>query len=519
MRRGTGLLLAALVVSAMTVTGCGLVDSLREAVSPVTSAPVPAEEPPVGMPGTERFYAQQLDWEKCSGGQCAWLEVPVDYDDPAGETIRLAVLKVPANARSRLGSLVVNPGGPGASGVDYARAVNFGAVVSQPVRRAYDIVGFDPRGVGRSSPIVCLSGSAMDAWIGQDPTPDDRAEMEQAAATAKAFADACRATGDPLLEHVSTRDAAKDMDILRSRLGDARLTYLGKSYGTYLGAVYAGLFPGHVGRFVLDGAIDPTLSSEGLNLGQAVGFERATRAWAEYCAGRSDCPWRGTGEEVVKGLGNFLRGLDARPIPRTGDPAVPALTEGWASYGIVAAMYDEGMWDSLIGALVAAGEGDGSELMALANRYADRDPGGTYTSNLLQALLAVNCLDKPESADLAERVAASVRLTQQAPLWGPFLAWGSLACGDWPQPGGHPPADPAPITAEGSGPIVVIGTTRDPATPYEWAVALADQLAEGTLVTFDGDGHTAYLRSNRCVDRAVDAWYLKGAAPPPGLMC
>jgi pimeloyl-ACP methyl ester carboxylesterase len=177
------------------------------------------------------------------------------------------------------------------------------------------------------------------------------------------------------------------------------------------------------------------------------------------------------------------------------------------------------MWDMLSDALSKAKAGDGSGLMELAYRYADRNPGGGYTSNLLQALYAVNCLDKPESAALADRAAQADRAAAEAPLWGPFLAWGSLACGDWPQPGDQKPPAPEPITAKGSGPIVVIGTTRDPATPYEWAVSLAEQLDKGTLVSFDGDGHTAYLRSNDCVDRAVDDWFLDGVVPKDGLRC
>lgn len=517
MRRATSSVLAGLV-ALTTLAGCSLVDSVRDSVSPRSSTSVAAEEPPAGMEGTERFYAQDLTWSKCSGGECTKLTVPVDYAKPDGETLEIAVLRVPASGKAK-GSLLVNPGGPGGSGVSYARAAGFGGVVSEPVRRAYDIVGFDPRGVGRSSPIQCLDRDGMDRWLAQDPTPDDAAEMQVAGKNAADFADACRATDNPLLVHVSTKEAAKDMDILRSRVGDPKLTYLGKSYGTYLGAVYAGLFPAHVGRVVLDGALDPSLSAEQVNLGQAKGFERATQAWAEHCAGQSSCPFGTDPAKVVAGLADFLRQVDRTPLAKSGDPTVPAVTEGWASYGVAAAMYDQGMWDMLSDALSKAKAGDGSGLMELAYRYADRNPGGGYTSNLLQALYAVNCLDKPESAALADRAAQADRAAAEAPLWGPFLAWGSLACGDWPQPGDQKPPAPEPITAKGSGPIVVIGTTRDPATPYEWAVSLAEQLDKGTLVSFDGDGHTAYLRSNDCVDRAVDDWFLDGVVPKDGLRC
>ena len=247
MRRFSLLALAALL-SATALAGCSVINDLRGAISPTERTDVPAEAPPAAMPGTERFYAQQLTWAKCSGGLCAQLEVPIDYAEPDGATIELAVLMVPATSGSRLGALVVNPGGPGGSGVDYARAAAFGAVVTAPVHRKYDVVGFDPRGVGRSAPIDCLDGAQLDAFMAQDPTPDTDAERAAAVATAAGFGEACAAKDNPLLLHVSTAEAAKDMDILRSRLGDAKLTYLGKSYGTYLVAVYAGLFPEHVGR-------------------------------------------------------------------------------------------------------------------------------------------------------------------------------------------------------------------------------------------------------------------------------
>lgn len=513
--------LAAGLSAVLVLSGCNPLDPLRN-LAKKSSAPssTTAETPPTSMPGTERFYAQQLAWSSCSGGECAKLTVPVDYAKPDGPTIEIAVFRMSrTSGLQRLGSLVVNPGGPGGSGIDYARAAGSGAVVTPQVLRAYDIVGFDPRGVGRSAPVTCLDDAAMDRWLAQDPTPDDAAEREAAGALAADFAKACKTKGNPLLGHVSTVEAAKDMDILRSRLGEEKLTYLGKSYGTYLGAVYAGLFPTHVGRVVLDGALDPSLSAEQINTGQAVGFDRATRAWAADCIAQGQCPLGTSVDEVIKGLDALLRRLDAAPLTKTGDSSVPALTEGWAAYGVAVAMYDQGMWESLTSAIRAALAGDGTGLMRLAEQYADRNVGGGYSSNMLQVMYAVNCLDKPESADLADRQGQADRAAAAAPLWGRFLAWGSLVCGDWPQPGDTKPAAPQKITAPGAGPIVVVGTTRDPATPYEWAVALADQLETGTLITYDGDGHTAYTRSNSCVDKAVDAWFLKGTVPEKGLRC
>ncbi len=196
------------------------------------------------------------------------------------------------------------------------------------------------------------------------------------------------------------------MDILRARLGEEKLNYLGKSYGTYLGATYADLFPQLVGRFVLDGVVAPDLTSAEVNLGQAKGFETATRAWAQFCIDKGDCPLGSTVDDVMQGIRDFLTQVDEAPLPKTGDTAVTELTEGWASTGIASAMYDEGMWDTLVEAMRAALQGDGSDLMGLANSYADRQPGGGYSGNIMEVIYAVNCLDKPESADIAEHEAS-----------------------------------------------------------------------------------------------------------------
>lgn len=507
---------AGAVAAATALAGCSIVTDLRDRVQPRPSVTITPQAPPPGAEGLTRFYEQSLEWSDCSGAECATMTVPVDYANPAGPTIDIAVLRVPAKRSSaRKGSLVVNPGGPGGSGVDYARAADF--IVGPGVRAAYDIVGFDPRGVGRSAPIDCLTDTQLDAFLGSDPTPDDAAEQGAFAAGSADFARACGTTAGPLLAHVSTEDAARDLDVLRAVLGEKKLTYLGKSYGTYLGAVYADLFPGQVGRFVLDGVVAPDLTSDETNLGQAKGFELATRTWAKYCVAEGDCPLGDSTDAVMENLRGFLDDIDARPIPKTGDGQVPQLTEGWAVLGIAAAMYDQGAWRTLVDALDEALAGDGTALMELADQYADRNPGGGYAGNLMEVIYAVNCLDKPESDSVEEHARLAEEAAEEAPTWGPYLMWSSLPCAYWPAP---PTREPAPIAAEGADPIVVIGTTRDPATPYEWAVRLRDQLADAALITYDGDGHTAYTRSNSaCVDDAVDAYYLKGTLPEDGLRC
>ncbi|HET7475032.1 MAG TPA: alpha/beta hydrolase [Dermatophilaceae bacterium] len=512
--------LAALGCSAALLAGCTGTAGEAAATDPVAT-PRPtsstdtasATSAPTGSPGLARYYAQRLNWVACSSYQCARLAVPVDYANPDGASIQLAVLRARARSSTPIGSLVVNPGGPGASGVQYAAAAD--RIVSGAVRRSYHVVGFDPRGVGQSAPITCLDDRAMDGFLGADPTPDDATEQSALFADARRFALACQARNADLLGHVSTVDAAKDMDILRAALREPKLDYLGKSYGTFLGATYAELFPTRVGRFVLDGAIAPDLSAQQLNEGQAVGFEQATRNYVAACVKRSGCPLGSTVAAGMQRLRDLLASLDSAPIPMK-DPRLDRLTEGWASLGIADAMYNEMRWDTLTQALTRAFRGDGTQLMALADEYAERDAKGRYQGNLLQVIYAVNCLDRAVSPDPPAFAAEAARLQALAPTWGRLLAWGSAVCSVWPVPA---TGKPQRIDAAGSGPIVVVGTTRDPATPYSAAVRLADELAQGRLVTYDGDGHTAYRRSNACVDRAVDGFLLTETLPAEGLRC
>ncbi|GAA5167079.1 alpha/beta hydrolase [Ornithinimicrobium tianjinense] len=474
-----------------------------------TSTPV-AEEAPEGL---ERFYSQELEWTSCESlFECTTLEVPIDYAEPDGATIEIAVLRSAAKGESR-GALLVNPGGPGASGVDYAMSA--GAVFSKDVRAAYDIVGFDPRGVGRSAPIDCLSDDDLSTFLGHDLTPDDPAETAAEEEILKGFGKGCVTNAPELAPHLSTIEAARDMDVLRAALGEETMTYVGASYGTYLGTVYANLFPDKVGRFVLDGAVDPTLQGAEGAKGQAEGFERATRAYVEDCVAQGSCP---LGDDLDSGLARIsglLEELDADPLPVQGDE-VTELTEGWASYGIAVAMYDESSWPVLTQALEAAFDGNGTVLMFLANAYASRHSDGTYGSNMMEAFQAIGCL-VPES-ERAEQPTPQERLaeiTEVAPTWGRFLG-GASPCDYWPVTASEELDD---FSAEGAAPILVIGTTRDPATPYEWAESLAEVLDSGVLLTYDGDGHTAYGRSNDCIDSTVDAYLVDGTVPEDGRRC
>ena len=476
-----------------------------------TSTPM-AQGAPAGL---ETYYSQSLEWSTCESlFECTTLTVPIDYAEPDGATIGIAVLRAKAKSGKAQGSLLVNPGGPGGSGVDYAMAA--GVVVSPPVRAAFDVVGFDPRGVARSAPITCLTDEQLDALMGSDPTPDDAAEEKAGEDLLKGFAQACETNAPQLVGHVSTVEAAKDMDVLRAALGEQTLTYLGASYGTFLGATYAALFPDRVGRLVLDGAIDPNLTALEMGLGQASGFERATRAYVEDCVAGGDCPLGSDVDSAMKWIPAFLTKLDSQPLPVKGDK-VTELNEAWGMWGVVVAMYSQDFWPILTQALRLAQEGDGTMLMFLANTYASRGSDGTYDGNGMQAIYAVNCLDRPaeEGAKDLDSEAVLQQFEEASPTWGRYLA-GDGACDYWPAKAEETITD---YSAAGAAPIVVVGTTRDPATPHEWAVKLAQTLDSGVLISYEGDGHTAYGRSNDCVDDAVDAYLLKGTVPKDGLTC
>ncbi len=525
-RRGAvgGLLLSTALVSATVLTSCVTPGDTTPTAGPTSPAastttstdPTSSATTMAGVPAAlVTFYGQQLDWSGCeAGAECAELTVPIDYAKPDGPTVKIHVLRQRATG-TKIGSLIVNPGGPGGSGAEYAMGAD--RIVGQPVRRAFDIVGFDPRGVGKSRPLKCLSDSQVDAMLALDPTPDTPAEEEAVLAVGKTLGDGCLAGGGDFVAHLSTVEVAKDMDVLRAVLGDKKINYLGKSYGTFIGATYADLFPGNVGRMVLDGAIAPDLTNEEVGLGQAQGFETATRAYVQDCIDRGDCFLGATVDEGMAALRQFFKDLDSNPI-KSGDASVPALTEGWAVLGVAEAMYQNQAWPMLTNALKdAKAGGDGKVLMHFADLYAGRRYGGGYDNNLMQVISAVNCLDRPEPDATAATYEAQIpKFAAVAPTWGPMMAWGAAVCAKWPVKG---PYGPKKITAAGADPIVVVGTTRDPATPYQWAVRLRDQLASGVLVTYDGDGHTAYMRSNTCVQDPIDAYYTTGTVPKDGLRC
>lgn len=501
----TAMVAAALVVGACSGSGSAREDRSDPGAARTTSSVTSADAGPLA-----RFYGQRLSWSDCRGGfECARLTVPVDYERPRGRTIRLALVRLPASGEAR-GSLVLNPGGPGGSGVDYARAAH--SVVSGAVRERFDVVGFDPRGVQRSAPIECLGDRALDRFLAVDGSPDDVAEEQTLARVSRELGAGCVARRPALTPRVSTRDVARDLDVLRAALGDRRLTYLGKSYGTFLGATYAEQFPRRVGRLVLDGQLDPALTSAEIAAGQADGFHRAFRAYLGWCLRRT-CPFTGSVDAAQEQVAGLLDRVDARPLP--GEARRP-VTQSLLVLGIAAALYDEGSWPILSRAFREAVRGTGSTFLALADFYSDRGPGGRYTTNAIEAQYAVNCLDRPEATTLDDFRAEAASVATSSPVFGPFIAWSGLPCATWPVP---PVGTPHPVVAAGARPILVVGTTRDPATPYRWSVSTARSLESGRLLTYVGDGHTAYRRGSACVDRAVDRYLLTGELPARGTRC
>lgn len=513
--RASGVLLAA---AALLISACSSGSSTATAAkTDAVLTALPRATPAALSP----YYAQKLNWRSCGvpGFECATMKAPLDYEKPDAGDVRLAVSRKKATGPGeRLGSLLVNPGGPGGSAIGYLQSY---AGIGYPadVRARYDMVAVDPRGVARSEPVECLTGPEMDTYTQTDSTPDDGRETDQLVEAYKKFAEGCGARSPELLRHVSTVEAARDMDILRAVLGDQKLNYVGASYGTFLGATYAGLYPERVGRLVLDGALDPSLTARKLNEEQTAGFETAFQSFAKDCVRHSDCPLgdAGTGpDEVGRNLKAFFQRLDKTPVP-AGDADGRKVGEALATTGVIAAMYDESAWPQLREALTSAmKEKDGAGLLALSDSYYERDADGKY-ANLMFANAAVNCLDLPAAFSTPDQVEEALPSFEKAsPVFGEGLAWASLNCAYWPVKN---TGEPHRIEAKGAAPILVVGTTRDPATPYPWAESLASQLSSATLLTYVGDGHTAYGRGSACIDSAIDRYLLQGAPPEKGKRC
>ncbi|MGH3510389.1 MAG: alpha/beta hydrolase [Nocardioidaceae bacterium] len=504
MSRRALLIVVALV---LLVSGCDALGHPSGAGQSLSPSPVPSsgatgEEPP----SLAAYYDQKVSWTGCQGGdQCAHIRVPLDYAKPAGQAISLALVKVPATDQAdKVGALVVNPGGPGESGLSEAEQAP--SYFSPVVLRSYDIVGFDPRGVGQSTPIRCLDTKQTDRFLASDPDPDTPAEVRENDALLRQLGTGCvRLSGD-LAAHISTVEAAKDMDVIRALLGEPTLNYFGSSYGTFLGATYAGLFPKRVGRMVLDGALDPGLSTLQLSLFQARSFQVALRSYVANCVAKGSCFLGATVDAGIARIDTLLSTTDAKPLPTTSGRR---LTEGLAVLGIWAPLYNRSTWSYLDLGLKGAFAGNGSVLLLLSDAYTHRS-GNSYTDNAIQALYAINCLDHDDAIPSGRVARYFPEFEKASPTFGRILAFGLDACAQWPI---HTGVVGAPIHAPGAPPLLVIGTTRDPVTPLSWARALARQLTSAVLIKRNGDGHTGYHVGNSCVDNTVNAYLVSGTVP------
>ncbi|MEV7559596.1 alpha/beta hydrolase [Streptomyces sp. NPDC089795] len=464
-----------------------------------TPTPTPIATPtPAVAPELRRYYEQELTWAPCSGAptfDCALVTVPLDYAQPEGGDIDLAAIRKPAGGtgKQRIGSLQINPGGPGAQALEYL--VGKLDIFPPSIRASYDLVAMDPRGIGDSTPVDC----------GPDPAPaHDPADIDANAAAYDRVAAACERHAGELLPHVGTPDVARDMDVLRALLGDDRLNYYGMSYGTYLGATYAEMFPSRVGRMVLDGAMDPALDAYRRWLDTARGYQKAWEAFAADCVTRTDCPVGHSVQEAARILDALRRTLNRAPLRHDEDTTV---TGEDLSVSIKGTLRPHA-WEDLRRMLREVQGGDTTTV----RQYSDDTPSGD------QAFWVVSCLSSMLGARFtpAEAKAALARFVEVSPQFGESTVLGLLGCTHWPTPANQ---TSHPITAPGAAPILVIGSTGDPATPYNWSRSLARRLSSGHLLTYDNTIHVAGFAGSACIDSAIDRYLISGRLPPAGKVC
>ena len=452
----------------------------------------------------EKFNSQKIKWEKCYDSfECGYFRVPIDYQKLETGTFKLKVLRhLATDKKRRLGSIVVNPGGPGGSGHDYA--FNAESIVSDAINARYDIVGFDGRGIGESEPIRCLSDKEEDKFIDIDGAGDSEDQISNLKFAAKSFAEACAKVAGIKLGHISTFETAKDMEILRNLLKEPKLNYLGKSYGTYLGSIYISLSPDKVGKFVLDGAVDPNIPLRDQSLTQASSFEFA---FDEYLNSNN--------EFSKSQIQNFIEQSGTEPLKLKNGRS---LSRSLLVTALAASLYDNKLgWQNLkIGLRNAIKRGDPERLISIADTYNSRDVNGHYYTNENDIGIAINCLDWKTRKSFDEIASDAKNFIAASETFGRYIAYSDLPCTYWKAP----PLQPKlPFRDIKSPPFVIIGVTKDPATPYEWAQSLADEFPNSILLTLNGEGHTGHDRGNNCIDSKVDAYFLGGNLPEAGVSC
>lgn len=522
-------MVTASILLVLVAGGCtSSVDGAPSPKLPLTQSNAPAGPVP---PGLEKFYSQTLTWEGCAdygktdfdqetleddGLQCTHLSVPIDYAKPDGDAIKIAVLRSPAKKSSeRIGSLVINPGGPGAAGLSTAASL---ADANDTLADRFDFVGFDPRGVGASEPNVeCLTDKQMDEERADDAELDvTPAGVQKQETEAKEYGQECADNtefGDEMLANIGTRDVAKDLDILRSALGDEKLTYLGYSYGTRIGYTYAETFPQNVRALVLDGALDPSQSPIDEVVAQGAGFQKAFNDFVAWCAKEDDCALGKDTNAALRQFQDLVRPLGQNPVQVSDGRR---LSYEDATTGVVQALYSEQLWEHLNTGLTELKQNKGDTLMQLADLYLERDQDGKY-STTQDVFTAVRCVDDPRVTD--PNVALEV--ARQYKAAAPFLDDGNPptgvldACAYWPVPNTSEPHVP---NVPGLPKVLVVSTTGDPATPYEAGVKLAQGLG-GALLTYEATQHTAFLQGNSCVDDAGAAYLTDLTLPAEGTRC
>jgi len=510
--------IALLAASAVLLAGCSLLPWTDGKTTSSSPSPTEDSTPVVSGPPADPFsspvYDQKVSWTTCGALQCATIQVPLDWSTPDGATIGIAINRRLANDQAhRVGSLLINPGGPGGSGKDLL--VNFEPSAGTKLLNSYDLIGFDPRGVGDSAAINCGDGKALDAYYVKDFLVLEQKDLDQATIRNEAFAKSCREKSGRIMQNADTVSAARDMDVIRAVLGDDHLNYLGFSYGTQLGATYAEIYPDKVGRVVLDGAVDISLSPEEQSITQATGFENALKNFIVWCHQQDACPLTGDVEQSRQQIADIAVKARDETYPSGGTTPVDG---NLMIYGMVVTLYDQTSWEYLELALKEViDRGTARTFYELGNFYLDRDgKTGEYNGNSTEAFTAISCLDSTqEDWTIAKQRDFARKIEAVAPTFGWWFA-GSTGCEGWPY---HADETVTKIDkAKSAAPMLVVGTTNDPATPYKWAQSLAQQLG-ATLLTFDGEGHTAYGRSNQCITDAVDGFLVDGVMPPAGVTC
>lgn len=497
--------LTLLLTGSLLLASCAdqaVVDSPAGSAAP--GATTPSGSAVTAAPGRE---TTPLEWERCGTFECASIDVPFDYADPSVGTFRLPLMRRVADDESaRIGSLLVNPGGPGFGGSMIVENADW--YFSPEILSAFDVVGWDPRGTGGSLPAIdCID--TYDEYFALDSPPGDAIEKEALVDAAQAFNDACGARSGAILPYVSTRASAQDMDSIRRALGEEKITYFGFSYGSELGATWVTMFPETVRAAVFDGAADPNAGAFEGALAQAKGFESQLDAFLADCSEDRGCPFRSDGD-AEGALDRLITAIDARPIPT--EPSRTPVTLGVLYTALAQAMYSDTLWPELATALAAARSGDGSGLLALYDSYYQRRPDGTY-GNELEAFIAISCLDDPGPADVEGVDAFIPEFVRAARRFGANFAYG-YSCALWPVPAD----EKVVVTGVGAGPVVVIGTTGDPATPLESSRKAAAALEDGILLVVDADRHTGY-GLNRCIVDLVDGYLVRLEIPESETVC